>query len=571
MNLSELPDAALLRRYRASRSEAEFTELLRRYQSLVLGAALRILENRADAEDASQAAFVALAIRTPRLEPDRPLGPWLHVVAVRAALDLRKSRERRILREAIAAQPTEAPPASDFQRVDALLAKLPKKLSAPLVAHYLEGRTIAEIARRERCPESTVSMRLVRGRQRLRKWLGSDRVLASITGGAAVAASEEFRAGSRRAAACAWGKIPAVEPRTFRVVRLARRALRPAGAQIVASALVVAAGCTLAVIGFAPALPTPASAAPSSGPKDDTRPLPTRRPGFAQFDGWKKLQALTATIHMSRTGGNVPTTAVLVDQKGNQVGVPQAQTIGPGSKTTVRWREDRDGRFYQQREETRNGTIASVSWNAWNGSVHGRMHQAPGQKTLLNLSQALPVQGLNLAEMFPLDPLVFLLDPKTEVRKDFVGLKELTSSNPSLARATGEPARFGGQDALLYAVDGPSSHGPARYRVYFSTADSRLLGWECRLAAGELFCTLAIERWSPLAGDAELEYPAQYTVQYFAPAGPAARPAPTFGYRYTVELTPAGGLPAERFTVDSNLADLIYDADTKKLTRKSTP
>ncbi|MGL4422514.1 MAG: RNA polymerase sigma factor, partial [Gemmataceae bacterium] len=75
-------DATLLERFRRTRDDAAFEELLRRHGPLVWGVCRRGLSNPVDAEDAFQAVFVVLIQRAARIPPNRPLGPWLCRTAV---------------------------------------------------------------------------------------------------------------------------------------------------------------------------------------------------------------------------------------------------------------------------------------------------------------------------------------------------------------------------------------------------------------------------------------------------------------------------------------------------------
>lgn len=86
---AHVPDAELLRRFVASNDAAAFDLVVRRHADAVWAAAFRVLRNEADAEDAFQAAFLALLRRSKQVH-SASVGGWLHRVAVHAALKLRE-------------------------------------------------------------------------------------------------------------------------------------------------------------------------------------------------------------------------------------------------------------------------------------------------------------------------------------------------------------------------------------------------------------------------------------------------------------------------------------------------
>jgi RNA polymerase sigma factor (sigma-70 family) len=164
------PDRALVERFARSRDEGAFAELVRRHGPMVLGVCRRVLRHSADADDAFQATFLILVRRARVIrDPDR-LGAWLFGVAWRTANRLRTSRRPGSpLPEDV---PAREPPPTDWPvELDAAIARLPEKYRTPIVLCHLQGLSAAEAARRLGCPPATLTTRLFRARNTLRRKL----------------------------------------------------------------------------------------------------------------------------------------------------------------------------------------------------------------------------------------------------------------------------------------------------------------------------------------------------------------------------------------------------------------
>jgi len=161
-------DTDLLATYHASRSPEVFGELVARYGSWVLRVCRRRLGRIQDAEDATQAVFLALARHPERVQYS--LAGWLCRAAHRAVRDLQRSAGRRARREEAAAfmrRPAH-PSLETYDEVTLALSRLPTRLRQAVALRYLEGLDQREAARRLGCPQGTLATRTREGLHRLR-------------------------------------------------------------------------------------------------------------------------------------------------------------------------------------------------------------------------------------------------------------------------------------------------------------------------------------------------------------------------------------------------------------------
>jgi RNA polymerase sigma factor (sigma-70 family) len=170
-------DTELLRRFARQRDAAAFTELLERHAPLVWSMCRRILPGEADCEDAFQAVFLALVRQAASLDASRPLGGWLHTVAVRVAHKALSRSRRQRTGTVLPERATPGNVADDlssrelFRAVDEEIERLPAALRLPVILCCLEGRTRDEAAERMACSLTAVKGRLERGRNLLRRRL----------------------------------------------------------------------------------------------------------------------------------------------------------------------------------------------------------------------------------------------------------------------------------------------------------------------------------------------------------------------------------------------------------------
>jgi len=171
-------DEALLSRIAAG-DDGALGQLYDRYGRLAFGLALRVIRDRALAEDAVQEAFVSVWRSAARFEPNRGTARvWVLSLVHRRAVDIVRREERRHSKRsfyAAAAAVESAEEATWFvaerRRVQDALDRLPESLGQLLQLAYYGGLTQSEIAKRLDIPLGTVKSRTSTALARLRRLL----------------------------------------------------------------------------------------------------------------------------------------------------------------------------------------------------------------------------------------------------------------------------------------------------------------------------------------------------------------------------------------------------------------
>lgn len=177
--MAGVKDAWLVARARRGDSAA-FETLVRRHYRVAFAVALAILENRMDAEDVCQDAFVrALERLGDCREPERFVAWLLQIVRNRARnyRDYRRVRAAQPLEEVDVAGPLE--PARDAERselreaLQAALSRLSEVQRQVVLLHDLEGWKHREIADALGLSDGASRQQLFAARRRLRELLGA--------------------------------------------------------------------------------------------------------------------------------------------------------------------------------------------------------------------------------------------------------------------------------------------------------------------------------------------------------------------------------------------------------------
>ena len=165
----------------ALRDRAAFAALYGATSAKLFGICLRVLKDRAEAEDALQEVYIKVWDRADRYQVTghSPM-TWLITVARNAAIDRlrRRPRDGGSVDVQDLALPDPAPgpearavAASEAGRVVACLGEQDPDRSAALRGAYLEGETYADLARRFDVPINTMRTWLRRSLQKLKECL----------------------------------------------------------------------------------------------------------------------------------------------------------------------------------------------------------------------------------------------------------------------------------------------------------------------------------------------------------------------------------------------------------------
>jgi RNA polymerase sigma-70 factor (ECF subfamily) len=155
---------------------AEFEDAAMGFADQLFRVALRVVRDRAQAEDLVQETYLQAWRSFDRFEPGTNLRAWLYKImfnthhSQRRRMRLHLVQHEETIAETIAYDPPTPQQLTD-EEVLAELEKLPRDYQIPVVLVDVEGLTYKELAEALSIPIGTVMSRLHRGRKLLRMGL----------------------------------------------------------------------------------------------------------------------------------------------------------------------------------------------------------------------------------------------------------------------------------------------------------------------------------------------------------------------------------------------------------------
>ena len=181
MNVIELSDEQLAAAAAREGSDGPaFVALVERFRQRVWQICFRLMSNEHDANDAAQEVFVRLFLNRAKFEGRSKYSTWVHGVAVRTCLTMRRGRGRRQKHENIVADDSIQEQAPDRAASDAglsmdllsMLNILDEEDRAILILKYAENYSYEELSEIFGLSVSACKMRISRGCDKIQARFG---------------------------------------------------------------------------------------------------------------------------------------------------------------------------------------------------------------------------------------------------------------------------------------------------------------------------------------------------------------------------------------------------------------
>lgn len=153
-------------------TDNEFSRFFRTYRECIYRVALCSLKDPAEAEDITQDVFCRLLADKTNFTSDEHVKAWLIRVTINRCRDIFRSPRYRLTEplESLNAPATQ----SEEQHLLTLILTLKPKIRTALYMYYYEGYPVQEIANILGEKKTTITTRLKRGREQLKKLLEED-------------------------------------------------------------------------------------------------------------------------------------------------------------------------------------------------------------------------------------------------------------------------------------------------------------------------------------------------------------------------------------------------------------
>ena len=179
-NMNQRQDHEVINQVLAGDNQA-YRVLVDRYKQMVYTLAIRLVQNREDAEEVAQDAFMKAYRGLAAFKGSAKFSTWMYKITYRAGLDCLKKRKRQPYmiqaEDAKVAASSKTYPAANLEkqeraeRIKWTIAQLPGELGSLILLYYYEELSLREIAEVTGKTENSIKVSLHRGRKRLAELL----------------------------------------------------------------------------------------------------------------------------------------------------------------------------------------------------------------------------------------------------------------------------------------------------------------------------------------------------------------------------------------------------------------
>lgn len=154
--------------------EQEARRLVERYSDMILRLSINYLKSRQEAEDVCQNVFMKYISTNITFQSEEHEKAWMIRTAINACKDVLKSayRKKMVITEDV--WNSVSRDEDVFWEVREAVFALPLKYRIAIYLYYFEGYSTKEIAAMTGKTQNAVSLRLSRGRRKLREMLEND-------------------------------------------------------------------------------------------------------------------------------------------------------------------------------------------------------------------------------------------------------------------------------------------------------------------------------------------------------------------------------------------------------------
>lgn len=166
----------LARRLRAGH-RAAFSDMLKLYQRPLYAVIWRMLRNHEDTHDVLQETYLRVYQHHGRLDPDKPIFPYVRKIAINLSLNKIKSLKRQVPLEQAGMQQNDVDTELHVERRETLalvrraIEELPREQQLVLTLRIQNGMSYQEIADALELRLGTVMSRLARAREKIAQYV----------------------------------------------------------------------------------------------------------------------------------------------------------------------------------------------------------------------------------------------------------------------------------------------------------------------------------------------------------------------------------------------------------------